>query len=351
MNYISIGLISFLLSSFTFAARDTFIINELNVKTLKTQKIVQGEIKAKNLFVKYNGNEFEARDDSGKLVEANVSIFENVFKANTSFLKYQTTLEDDNPLIALDELTLTNANVNFGKTEMFFELPKASIQLDGTSVAADEITGHCDPKGDTTTDVDIVCLKNGVVTMSKVHFINESIDMLAKGLNTTITPDTLGITSDSTLFTSGGQKTQVNIFKANCRNAIKRRFNQAEMLNGCFQSADFYLDGFSEFKRKQLVSLEDNTKALVDLEDIKKLQISIRNHAISLRAKVKIIFNFNLKVRGKINFLEEQKIIKLDIEKASIAGIPAKSLTLMVLKMFLDEDSIKIEGDTIFIAV
>ena len=339
------------LSNSPFAARDTFILKELNVTTVKAQKIVNGDITAKSLSIKYSGNEFKARNSSGDPVEASVSIFDRVFNASSSFLKYSTTLEDDNPLIALDELTLTNGNIHFDKIEMNFSLPYARIKLGQTSLEANSLIGLCDPLGDTTTDVDIVCLKNGHVDIDKIHFINDSIDMLGKGLNVTITPENLNFNSNSTLFISGEQRTRVNTFKVNCKNGIDRRFNRAELLAGCFESANLHLDGFSEYEKSQVLKLSNNSKGLIDLEDIKNLKVDIRNHAVNIHAKIKIFFHFKFKVRSQIHFLEEQGIVKLDIEKATMAGIPAKSLTLMLLKMFLDEDSIKIEDDTIFIAL
>jgi hypothetical protein len=350
MNKLILILLSIFISLNSYSARDIFQISDLSVSTVKVDKLVQGELEASKLYVKYNGDAFEAsKEDSN--ITATVSILDNIFNAKAAFIKYSTTLEDDNPLIALDELIIKNGQINFGKTEMNFNIPALSLKIDQSIANTINLTGNCDPQGDTSTDVDIVCLKNGNVNMQEMHFQNESLNMQAHGFQTTITPELITTNSNKTIFTSDGQRTQVNIFQARCKNAIKRRFNQLELLEGCFESSNFYLDGFSEFKRLKTIIPKSSTtnKALVDLEDIKNLRVNISNNTALIKAKVKVIFNFNLKVRATIDYILEEDTIRLDIKKATIAGIPAKSLTLMLLKLFLEEDSIRIEGDTIYI--
>ena len=350
MNKLIPLLFSISLTVNSFGVRDIFQISDLSVKTSKVDKLVEGELHASKLYIKYNGDAFEASKEDTK-ISATVSILDNVFKAKAAFIQYSTKLENDNPLIALDELIINNAQVNFGKEEMSFSIPEIDIKIDQTSVRATNLIGNCDPKGDASTDVDLVCLKNGNVNMEKIHFQNESMNMEAHGLQTTITPELFVTSSDRTVFTSDGQRTQVNVFQASCKNGIDRRFNQLELLEGCFESSKIYLDGFSEFKRLKTIIPKSTThaKGLVDLEDIKNLRIAISNNVANIRAKVKVIFNFNLKLRGRIDYILIQDTIRLDIEKATIAGIPAKSLTLMLLKLFLEEDSIRIDGETIYI--
>ncbi|WP_127717481.1 hypothetical protein [Halobacteriovorax sp. HLS] len=352
MKQYSFYILSFIICFNSYALRDIFQISDLNVHTSKVNKLVQGELKATKLYIEYNGNAFEA-SNKNEVIDANVTIHENIFKAKASILKYSTKLENDNPLIALDDLKIENAQINFGKEEMSFDIPHVKIKIDQTSVSANEFRGHCDPQGDSSTDIDIVCMKNGEVNSKVVHFINESLNMKAANFSTTISPASIELNSDKAVFTSDGQLTQVNIFKAYCNNGISKRFNQLELLEGCFEKSFIYLDGFSEFKNtKQRVNPHSkDDKALIDLEDIKNLRVEIENSNVSIRAKIKIIFHFNLKVRGLIEYIVAEDLIKLDIKKATFAGIPAKSLTLMLLKLFLEEDSIRIEGDTIFIAM
>lgn len=336
----------------THAARDIFEIDNLSVKTQKTDGFVQGKVEASKLFIKYGGDTFEAGDES-ETIKAQVEIVDKVFKAKTSFLTYTTLLEADNPLVTLDELFLENARVKLNKSEANFEIPRAKILMDKTSIETESISGSCDPLGDTTTDIDIVCLKNGKIQSPMVHFINDSMNLLTRNLSTTITPDLLSLDSEKTTFTSDGQRTQVNILQVRCKNGIQGRFKEEDFIAGCFSASSYYLDGFSEFKNlKKLKSYKSSSsKALIDLDDIKNLRINISNHNLDLSAKVKIIFRFKLKVKGIIDYLVEEDVIKLEIKKASIAGIPAKSLTMMILKLFLEEDSIRIDGDTIYIAV
>ncbi|OUS00154.1 hypothetical protein A9Q84_02940 [Halobacteriovorax marinus] len=353
MNKTLIALLAFNIFIFnSFAARDIFEIKNLSVETQKTDGLVQGKLEAQKLYIKYGKDTFEAGGVEG-LIEGQVEIIDKVFKAKTSLITYTTQLEADNPLVTLDELLIENANLNLNKDEAFFEIPKIRILMDKTTLETESLRGSCDPKGDTTTDIDIVCLQNGNIHSPSVHFINDSMNLLTRNLNTTITPELISLDSAQTIFTSDGQKTKVNILQVRCKNGITGRFKEEDFIAGCFNQSSFYLDGFSEFKNlKKLKSYNPkNTKALVDLKDIKNLRVSINNHNVSVTAKIKILFTFKLKVRGIINYLVEEDILKLEIKKASIAGIPAKSLTMMILKLFLEEDSIRIDGDTIYISV
>mgnify|MGYP001088131381 CR=1 FL=1 len=330
------------------AKREIIKISDLNITTNKENGMTLGKISATDLNVDFGGNEFQAQDN-GNLLKGNVEIKDQQFSAKVSFVTYKTNLALDNPLVTLDHLFLKDALINFDRKEMFFEAPYIKTGTEDTTVSAKRLKGSCDPKGDASTDIDIVCLNNGVLESEQAQLINQTMNILTNNTTALISPEAIAIDASKIIFTSNGGKTQVEKLKADCSNGIKTRFNIDDFIEGCLQQAHIFLDDFSEFNEVPKIQLEN--KALVDLEDIKFIKVNIKDSYFDIRSRIKIFFKLNLKVNGKMEHNQENHILKINVVRASIAGIPAKTLTLMILKLFLEEDSIKIEGDTIYIAL
>lgn len=332
----------------TYAKREIIKISNLNITTNKESGTTLGKISASELNIDFGGNEFQAQD-GGNLLKGSVEIKEQQFSAKVSFVTYNTTLALDNPLITLDHLYLRDALINFDKEEMFFETPYIKTGTEETTVSAKRLKGSCDPKGDASTDIDIVCLNNGILESEQAQIINPTLNILTNNTRALISPETIAIDASKIIFTSNGGKTQVEKLKADCTNGIKSRFNINDFIQGCLQQAHIFLDEFSEFNETPKILLEN--KGLVDLEDIKFVKVDVKNKRFDIRSRIKIFFHLNLKVNGIMEHNEENHTLKINVARASIAGIPAKTLTLMILKLFMEEDSIKIEGDTIYIAL
>ncbi|ATH08248.1 hypothetical protein BIY24_09880 [Halobacteriovorax marinus] len=330
------------------AKREIIKISNLNITTQKKDGATTGQLSATELDVDFGGNKFKARD-GGKILNGSVEIKDNKFKARVSFVTYDTELAPDNPLVTLDQLFVENAQINFDKEEMFFTTKSIKTGTRETSVSAIALQGSCDPKGDASTDIDIVCLNHGDLEAQQAQLKSPTTNILTHNFRAFISPDTIALDSNKLIFSSNNDQTGVERLKANCNNGIKKRFSIDDFIAGCIEQSHIFLDEFSEVKKISKVQLPN--KALVDLEDIKYLKFDINNGNFDLRSKIKIFFRLNLKVLGTIEHLVEEHIIKLNIDKASIAGIPAKTLTLMILKLFMEEDSIRIEGDTIYIAL
>lgn len=338
----------FSLATSAYTKREIIKISDLNITTNKENGTTLGKISASELNVDFGGNEFQA-EDNGKLLKGSVEIKDQQFSAKVSFVTYKTSLALDNPLITLDHLFLKDALINFDKEEMFFDVPYIKTGNEDTTVSSKNLKGSCDPKGDTSTDIDIVCLKNGVLESEQAQLINQSMNILTNNTTALISPETIAIDASKIIFTSNGGKTQVEKLKADCTNGVKTRFDINDFIEGCLQQAHIFLDEFSEFNEVPKINL--NNKGLVDLEDIKFVKVDIRNKYFDIRSRIKIFFHLNLKVNGQVVHDEEKHILKISVAKATIAGVPAKTMTLMILKLFLEEDSIKIEGDTIYIAL
>jgi len=333
-----------LLCSNSWAKREAIIAKNLDISSSKSGDKVTGEISANFLDVDYEEHNFKAYDDD-MAMSGTFEIEKQNLKTKVSFIEFSTKLEEDNPLAQLDRLELVDTELKFNRESMLFNSPSLLLQSRGDSVTALNLRGECDPLGDSTTDVDIVCLKNGKLNSSDVHIQNPSINLRMKNLNTTITPSDISLKTNQAEFRSNGEVTIVKDFKLRCKNLIKRRFKEDEVVAGCLKSSNIDLDRFDERKVKSI------EKGIVDLEDIRNLRIEIRDSSLVLKSKIKILFKISLRVYGKIHYIPEQKLIRLDITKARFAGIPAKKLTMMIMKLFIEEDSIRIDDDTIFIKV
>lgn len=348
MKYIAAFIIVFALAFNVSAKREIIKISDLNISTQKDSGATKGKISATQLDIDFGGNRFHA-SNHGEILNGTVEIEEHKFKANVSFITYDTDLSPDNPLITLDQLFVQDAQINFDKHEMFFVAPFVKTGTKDTIAQVKRLKASCDPKGDPSTDIDIVCLNNGNLEAEQASLVNPTTNILTNNFRALISPENITMNASKIVFTSNGGKTQVEKLKANCKNGIKTRFNIDDFIKGCLEQGHIFLDEFSEFKNIAKVQLEN--KALVDLEDIKYVKLDVNDSDFDIRSRIKVFFHFNLKVLGKMAHLPEEHILKLSIRKASIAGIPAKTLTLMILKLFMEEDSIEIKGDTIFIAL
>ncbi len=346
-NFIKICLLLSLVGQ-TYAKREIVKISNLNIATNKDGGTTLGKLSWTDFNVDFGGNIISA-NNQGEPLNGSFSINDQKFNAKLSFATYKTELSVDNPLITLDHLHLKDAQVNFDKDEMSFETPSLKIGTNNTTVSAKSLKGSCDPKGDPSTDIDIVCLSNGDLKAQQAQLINDTINILTNSFKAYITPATIAIDASKNVFSSNGADTLVAKLKADCSNGIRTRFNIEDFISGCLKESHIALDGFSQIKEVPKLQLEN--KELANLQDIKYVKVDINENRFFLLSRIRVLFLVNLKVSGEIEHLPEDEILKLKISKAYIAGIPAKTLTLSILQTFLEEDSIQIKGDTIYIAL
>ena len=332
----------------TYAKREIVKISNLNIATNKDGGTTLGKLSWTDFNVDFGGNIISA-NNQGEPLDGSFRISDQQFDAKLAFATYKTELSVDNPLITLDQLHLKDAQVNFDKDDMSFETPSVKIGTNNTTVSAKALKGSCDPKGDPTTDIDIVCLNNGDLQAEQAQLVNDTINILTNSFKAYITPEAIALDASKNVFSSNGADTLVNKLKADCSNGIRTRFNINDFISGCLEKSHISLDGFSQIKEVPKLQLEN--KELASLQDIRFVKVDINQKKFFLLSRIRVLFMVNLKVSGELEHLQEEEILKLKISKAYIAGIPAKTLTLSILQTFLEEDSIQIKGDTIYIAI
>ena len=203
------------------------------------------------------------------------------------------------------------------------------------------------------SDLDPQLIINGCLTYSSLQ--GAQVSYKKSALNVTIDKGLIGIdeggltvASKYAVFRNADGNTTVDNFNFKCGklDIDINNPNPYAITNGCLNSSKLKISHFrNDAKNLELYS----DKGLIDINDFKNLSLNIKNNKFTLKTKVKVITRISIRINGSITLNELKEEMVINITKASIAGISARSLALYIIESFLDGDSIKVKDQNIII--
>lgn len=203
------------------------------------------------------------------------------------------------------------------------------------------------------SDLDPQLIINGCLTYSSLQ--GAQVSYKKSALNVTIDKGLIGtdeggltVASKYAVFRNADGNTTVDNFNFKCGklDIDINNPNPYAITNGCLNSSKLTISHFrNDAKNLELYS----DKGLIDINDFKNLSLNIKNNKFTLKTKVKVIARISIRINGSITLNELKEEMVINISKASIAGISARSLALYIIESFLDGDSIRVQDQKIII--
>jgi hypothetical protein len=208
--------------------------------------------------------------------------------------------------------------------------------------------------------VDKACLTESNSSFGVISFDQNVLDADFIDAKVNIDPSSFTLLAHKGRFNDPETTTEVDEFELHCAQLQKAMtVDPYRLLQGCLYEGRVKIEGMDTNDKmtavvdeiwpelvEKIPELKDN-KALVDLDNIRDINLSINQGQLSLTAKVKALFWVKIKLRGTVALITKNSELHFRIQKATILGIPTKKLAYRLIEKFGNGDFIEIRGDVI----
>lgn len=208
------------------------------------------------------------------------------------------------------------------------------------------------------------CLKQSHSTFNDFNLKNSNIDGSIQNANITVGESDFSLSSNLTKFKVGEDASVVENLNVHCsKNPIVKSemISSHLILEGCLNKSKITIDKI-EIDQEKMYSLisqynediaqsskNEYEKGIIDIYDLKKVELISNNNSFTFEAKMKALFRIPVKFKGETEFFANDNTLMIKLEKANIAGIPSKKFVMYLLKKFLNTNDISIKNDTIIV--
>ncbi len=326
---------------------------ELAKKGIRVQgEYLEAELD-KNLFLIRNLNmfclttDFTTDVDIACLTDTTITPYER----DSGYLKIEDLSAKKEYRIEMNtsELSIKNDHLNFDATKMWGTYKDSRFSF---------VNGSLDCKKDPTlNELDVERFVNGCLELTSfkgglLNWKQAALDVEVDGLTLKIDSGSFNIKSDTVRFKTNEGVTEVQRFNYLCEklDVDTDNSNTYILLNGCLKGSHLSMYRFNSNSKSPKRSLSTG-KGIIDINDLKNIDMAVRDGNFSLTAKVKVIARLKVLIKGNIELNELQEKLTIAIDKARIAGLPARSFAMFIIRNFIDEEVIEIDGNKIIVTL
>ncbi len=196
------------------------------------------------------------------------------------------------------------------------------------------------------------CLEETNFRSSVLSLKQPALDVLIEGMKLDIDSGSFKVNADLMKFKTSEGHTDVDNFNYICDklDIDINNSNTYVLVNGCLKGSHLTVYRFNSH-HKSGTRIIKTDKGLIDINDLKNIELTLRERSFELTAKVKIIARLLVRIKGYIELDEQNDEMIIDITKARIAGVPARSFAMFIIKNFIKGDMISVRGNKIIISL
>ena len=265
--------------------------------------------------------------------------------------------------LIIKELNVLEKNIQAKAQNVNGKIYETFYNLDETSFTCYKQPGQ--------TDLDPELLLMGCMEESSSYFKNFSSskkDLTSSISNAhfNITKEKFQLVSDSAEFVSGvnvnkKDKTMIEHLEIQCKKSPLKAFaiERNKILSGCLEDGVVRVSKIHVDQEKALELVEDHNQDLykqisketnkLNFFNFKDITLSSKKGHFTFKAKGKFLFRIPVKITGKSTLQEENNILTLTVDKATVLGIPSRRLALYLVKKFVANEDVQINENTISI--
>jgi len=183
------------------------------------------------------------------------------------------------------------------------------------------------------------CLKRSKIIGEKLKYKIPSLNAHINKASLVFDDSNMKLHSDYASFKNGADVTYAAGMSLECDKdpIVVDIKNPNAILNGCMRSMTFKLERM------------DNGTQKGKAKDIKNFKLAINSGNFKLTGKVKFLFYVSVDVTGTVRHESQRKQIVIDVNKAKVGKISARSFALSIVKKFINVDSVKVVDNSIII--
>lgn len=334
-------------------------------KTSPDSSLIEGKAIARGVQIDFGSEKFELEKGS-KPVEVEVSWNEENSRLaiKKDGLKFSTPLAEGLGIRGLDRVTLHDA---------FVTLDKKGVTMKGKSLffAHELFSGNftnanifCPTYGSLSTEIDVVCLRESHSEVGVIEVRQRGLDADFINAISDITPESFSLEALTARFNDDIDSTEVNSFSMSCKNLVEAmQVDHYKILQGCLDDGTMNIssmdvsqalvEAFEEVWPKAVAEglVKEDQKALIDLDNIKDVSLTLSSGDLNFIAKIKAIFRVKIKVKGKVSIDVKAGELLFKIDRATIWGIPTGKLAYRIIEKFARKDFLEIRGDIIALKI
>ena len=337
-----------------------FDVRKLEMDKADQELPLKGKVEANFIKLDFGGELFEILGDEADPFRADVTLSNEGRKLafQNGRLRFSTPLDAGNPLAFLETLLLRYANVRLTKNEISMQGKVLQFRVKNLNSRFEGANINCPTDGRFSTEIDKICLTKSLSKLELLSLKRNGIDFDAYNVDADIQPTHFSVKAASAVFKDTGSESHIVNFRGQCNNLVQIKeleIDQYRLLGGCLEQGAIHIDRMNMDTALENVIIdslpEEKRKGLVDLDDIKKIQLTFNNGTFTLKGKVKALFRIPIKVIGQAQMDRSTEELRLKISKTSVLGFPAKNLAIKLVKKFVRSDSVRIEGDIIILKI
>lgn len=330
---------------------------------------LSGTLKANDVVIDFGAEKLEFEKPREEIISADVEWNELTYRlaVKKEGIKFSTPLIEGLGVTGVEYIGFKSAKVEFNKSGISMTGDKLSFKHKALEGSFTQANIFCPTNGQVTTEVDKACLTESQSAIGVISFDQNVLDADFFDAKVNIDPKSFSLLAHKARFNDPELTTEVDEFSMTCAQLPKviQKKNETlsvdpyRLLQGCLMDGtvkigkmdtkdkmlDVLAEVWPEFVEKE-PNLKDN-KDLVDLDNIRDIQLSVKEGQLSLVAKVKALFWVKIKLRGSVVLVAKSSELHFRIHRATIWGVPTKKLAYRLIEKFGNGDFIEIRGDVI----
>jgi|GEM_PF-2691246 len=334
-------------------------------KTSPESPLIEGKAIARGVEIDFGSEKFEL-DKGSNPVEVEVSWNEESSRLaiKKDGLRFSTPLAEGLGIRGLDRVTLHDASVTLDKKGVTMKGKSLSFAHELFSGNFSNANIFCPTYGNISTEIDVVCLRESRSEVGVIEVRQRGLDADFINAISDITPESFSLEALTARFNDDVDSTEVRSFSMSCKNLVEAmQVDHYRILQGCLDDGKMnissmdvsqaFVEAFEEVWPKAVAQghVTENQKALIDLDNIKDVSLTLSNGDLNFMAKIKAVFRVKIKVKGKLSIDVKAGELLFKIERATIWGIPTGKLAYRIIEKFARKDFLEIRGDIIALKI
>ena len=332
------------------------------IKDAPESDTLSGTLKARDVVIDFGAEKLEFEKPGEDIISAGVEWNEKTYRLSIKKegIKFSTPLIEGLGVTGVEYIGFNDAKVEFNKKGISMSGDKLSFNHKVLKGSFTRPNIFCNTNGEVTTEVDKACLTESNSTFGVISFDQNVLDADFIDAKVKIDPKSFTLFAHKGRFNDPESITEVDEFEMHCLQIEKAMtVDPYRLLQGCLLDSWVKIVGMDTSDKmtevidevwpelvKKIPELKGN-KALVDLDNIRNILLTIKQGQLSLKAKVKALFWVNIKLRGTVALVAKNSELHFRIQKATILGIPTQKLAYRLIEKFGNGDFIEIRGDVI----
>jgi len=329
---------------FLFFSFNSFSMINLKIDSVSVNKDINstfnGEIKAPIFEIKTDDAFFKI-NESNSMLDGLIKINKEEISVQSTAFLFKAKADFKGMSEKLEAFKVVNTTFKDIEKSTVLKSEKIEITYDAIIFNGIDFEVNC-LKTPAKNLFNTTCLNNTELNMKEALFHDKTFSAKIPNAKAKISHDELSFSAPSIYLETDIRSKGVNP-RGICKKQLndQNTFDLPSVLKGCFSDASFKIDDFVSYDNERLL--------FSDLNNLKDINLNIKENVFNVLARVKMLATINVRFRGEIYYIAEKNHVLLKIYKGTVAGIPSTKFIISFIEKFIKSEDIIVNGNQIII--